>query len=117
MAERLSGAQAEQLACAHLQHAGLTLRARNFRCPQGEIDLVMEDCDTLVFVEVRYRNSARYGSAAESVDPRKQARLRAAAEHYLHSQHADRACRFDVIAIQGTAPPRIEWLRDAFHAS
>lgn len=115
VAEPLSGAQAEQLACAHLERAGLRLLTRNYRCPQGEIDLVMDDRDTLVFVEVRYRRSVRFGSPAETVDRRKQARLRAAAEHYLLSRQADRACRFDVVAVRGE-PPRIEWLRDAFQA-
>ena len=116
MAETLSGAQAEQLACAHLEHAGLRLLTRNYRCPQGEIDLVMDDRGILVFVEVRYRRSAVYGSAAESVDRRKQARLQAAAAHYLLTHQLDRACRFDVVALSG-APARVDWLRDAFSAS
>ncbi|HJX17417.1 MAG TPA: YraN family protein, partial [Acidiferrobacterales bacterium] len=64
MAEPLSGAQAEALACAHLERAGLRLLTRNYRCPQGEIDLVMDDRDTLVFVEVRYRRSNTFGTPA-----------------------------------------------------
>lgn len=115
MAEPLSGAQAEQLACAHLERAGLRLLTRNYRCPPGEIDLVMDDRGTLVFVEVRYRRSDTYGSAAESVDRRKQARLEAAAAHYLVTHNLEPACRFDVVALSGT-PARIEWLRDAFSA-
>ena len=113
MADTLSGAQAEDLACAHLERAGLRLLARNYRCPQGEIDLVMDDRDTLVFVEVRYRRSDSFGTPAETVDRRKQARLRAAAGHYLLTHRADRTCRFDVVAVSGREA-RIEWLRDAF---
>ena len=115
MADPLSGAQAEALACAHLERAGLRLLTRNYRCPQGEVDLVMDDRDTLVFVEVRYRRSDAFGTPAETVDRRKQARLRAAAGHYLLTHSADRACRFDVVAVSG-CDARIEWLRDAFGA-
>ena len=115
MADPLSGVQAEDLACTHLERAGLKLLARNYRCPQGEIDLVMDDRDTLVFVEVRYRRSNAFGTPAETVDRRKQARLQAAAEHYLLAHHADRACRFDVVAVSGH-DARIEWLRDAFNS-
>ena len=113
MADPLSGAQAEDLACAHLERAGLKLLTRNYRCPQGEIDLVMDDRDTLVFVEVRYRRTNAFGTPAETVDRRKQARLQAAAGHYLLAHSADRACRFDVVAVSGH-DARIEWLRDAF---
>ena len=116
MAEPLSGAQAEDLACAHLERAGLKLLARNYRCPQGEIDLVMDDRDALVFVEVRYRRTNAFGTPAETVDRRKRARLQAAAGHYLLTHSADRACRFDVVAISGR-DARIEWLRDAFGAA
>jgi putative endonuclease len=108
VADTLSGAQAEDLACAHLERAGLRLLTRNYRCPQG-------DRDTLVFVEVRYRRSNVFGTPAETVDRRKQARLRAAAGHYLLAHSADRACRFDVVAVSGR-DARIEWLRDAFGA-
>ena len=117
MAETLSGAQAELLACAHLERAGLKLLTRNYRCPQGEIDLIMDDRGTVVFVEVRYRRSDRFGSAAETVDRRKQSRLQAAAAHYLLRHGLDRPCRFDVVAVSGAVPPQIEWLRDAFSAA
>lgn len=73
----------------------------------------MNDGETLVFVEVRFRNSSAFGSPAETVDWRKQERLRAAASHYLMKHAIDRACRFDVVAVSGRQA-RIEWLRDAF---
>jgi putative endonuclease len=116
VADPLTGAAAESLACAHLERAGLKLVERNYRCPQGEIDLVMDDRGTLVFVEVRYRRTSAFGSPGESVDWRKQARLLAAARHYLMTRQAERICRFDVIAVSGTETHRIEWLRNAFDA-
>ena len=88
---------------------------RNYRCRQGEIDLVLQDRDTLVFVEVRYRRQSAFGSAAESVDSRKQARLVACARHYLTTrrQAGSRCCRFDVVAIDGP-DESITWIRNAF---
>ena len=115
VAEPLSGAQAEALACAHLERAGLRLVTRNYRCPPGEIDLIMRDGDTLVFVEVRYRKTDRFGSAAESVTAVKRGRLEAAASHYLAATTARNPCRFDVVTLSGR-PPRLDWLRDAFQA-
>lgn len=100
-----------------LVRRGLTLLARNYRCRRGEIDLVMRDADTLVFVEVRRRSSRAFGGALDSVDARKRARLVAAAEHFLMTRRIgdDRPCRFDVVAIDGRPPhTAIEWLRDAF---
>lgn len=107
------GQQAEDRALAHLESAGLRAVARNFRTARGEIDLVMRDGATLVFVEVRYRKSATFGGAAESVTARKRARIEAAAAEYLlrHPADAARRCRFDVVAITDS---RLEWLRDAF---
>ena len=111
------GREAEDRACAHLQRQGLTLTTRNYRSPHGEIDLVMQERDTLVFVEVRYRAHAGFGTPAETVDARKQARLRATAEHY--QQHTPRAskkaCRFDIVAITGDgADGEFRWLRNVF---
>jgi putative endonuclease len=123
------GHKAEDTACAYLERQGLRLLARNYRCPHGEIDLVMDHDNTLVFVEVRYRKNGMYGTALESVDARKQAKIRATAEHYLqrHGAAARRACRFDIVALHavaaGGAPvsspgsppaPSLNWLQDAF---
>ena len=73
----------ETKACLYLQQRGLTLLQRNYRSRHGEIDLIMQEADSLVFVEVRYRRSNRFGSGAESVSYHKQARLIATAAHYL----------------------------------
>ncbi|MGH8353521.1 MAG: YraN family protein [Pseudomonas sp.] len=113
-----SGRAAEALACSHLQQQGLRLLAQNWRCRRGELDLVMLDGDTVVFVEVRYRRHAAWGGALESVDARKREKLACAAEHFLQqeSRWAKRPCRFDVIAISadGNSPPRLNWIQNAF---
>lgn len=106
------GGVKEQLAVDYLQGRGLRLLARNHRCRQGEIDLVMRDGDIIVFVEVRYRGSSRFGTPAESVDWHKQRRLIAAAGHYLQKNPSVLPCRFDVVAI--SAQDRLEWIQDAF---
>ena len=114
-----SGTAAEQLACRHLQAQGLLLVERNFHSRHGEIDLIMNDRDCVAFIEVRYRRDSRYGSAAETVDRRKQAKLLACARYYLqqHPRCAGRPCRFDVVAVSGSAgQPEIEWIRDAFRS-
>ena len=90
---------------------------RNYRCRRGEIDLVMRDIDTLVFVEVRRRTSLAFGGGLDSIDARKRARLVAAAEHYLMMNRIgdESPCRFDVVAIDGPCRrATIEWVRDAF---
>lgn len=115
--KRLKGDAIERLACRHLERQGLTLIARNYRSPFGEIDLVMQHAGTLVFVEVRYRQHTRFGLPAETVDARKQARLRATAEHYLQrdSRASNKPCRFDIVAVT-QAPDRehLDWLQNAF---
>ncbi len=111
------GHDAETLAERFLSRRGLLPITRNYRCRRGEIDLVMRDADTLVFVEVRRRSSRAFGGGLESVSAAKRARLVVAAEHYLmmHRIGDDRPCRFDVVAIDG--PPlrtTIDWVRNAF---
>jgi len=110
------GAAAEDAAIAHLQSRGLALIARNYRCPAGELDGVMLERGALVFVEVRYRNTDRFGGAARSVDALKQRKLQRAAESFLQSCAVEfTACRFDVVAVSGRGPAyQIEWLKDAF---
>ncbi|MDD2918717.1 YraN family protein [Rhodoferax sp.] len=111
------GDQAEALALAHLQRAGLRLLERNYRTPGrggGEIDLIMRAADgTCVFVEVRQRASSRHGGAAASVNWAKQKRIVFAARHYLMRLGTLPPCRFDVVAVQAGG---IEWLAGAFEA-
>ncbi|MDE2307121.1 MAG: YraN family protein [Xanthomonadaceae bacterium] len=117
---RSLGTPFEQRACAELERAGLSLLARNYATRHGELDLVMRDGDTVVFVEVRYRRNASHGDAAASVTTGKQAKLIQAARHWLaaHPQYARRACRFDVVSYDGPADAiRRNWLRGAFEAT
>lgn len=111
------GQEEELHACRYLQAQGLQLRERNYRCRHGEIDLIMDDGDSVVFVEVRYRGHRAYASGAESVDRRKQMKLTAAAAHYLqhHREAARRPARFDVIALApGAGEHALDWIKNAF---
>jgi len=116
---RAAGDVFELRACTELERAGLKLLARNYTTRYGELDLVMLDHHDIVFVEVRYRKSASHGNASASVTPDKQSRLIKAAQQWLacHPQHAQRACRFDVVSYDGpTGAVTREWLRAAFEA-
>jgi len=114
------GQQAEQQALNFLQQQGLKLVARNYHCRQGEIDLIMNDQQTLVFVEVRYRKTQRYGSSAESVTAAKQKKIIHTAEHYLLHKVTTQtpACRFDVVAIypsdEKQSSLQFDWIKHAF---
>lgn len=112
---RLAGARYEALALAHLQQAGLRLITRNATYRQGELDLVMSEGETVVFVEVRYRRHAASGSGLESVGAAKRAKLVRAAGLFLaaHPALARRPCRFDVVAF-GADAGAIDWQRNAF---
>jgi putative endonuclease len=107
------GQLAEQQARRYLASQGLQFICSNFRCSRGEIDLIMRDSQTLVIVEVRYRKSTLYGNPLETVTPRKQSRIIAAARYYLAKYPSNQAVRFDVVAISGTD---LNWVRNAFHA-
>ncbi|MFT5110967.1 MAG: putative endonuclease [Parasphingorhabdus sp.] len=109
------GAEAEKFAEKHLTKQGLKLIERNFRGKQGEIDLIMQDGETTVFVEVRYRSNKHSVSALESVNRGKQRRIRKTAEYYLqlHQISFIANCRCDVVAIDGNAE-NIQWIKNAF---
>jgi len=112
MLKSLLGQSAESRAEAFLKTRGLKLVARNWRCRFGEIDLVMLDGATLVFIEVRLRSRSDFGGAAASVTPAKQKKLLAAARQYLATLKTLPSCRFDVVALSGDTAP--EWIRNAF---
>ncbi len=109
-----AGAQAEQLAAQFLQQHGLKLLQSNYRCRFGEIDLICQHHDTLVFVEVRLRSHAGFGGAAASIDARKKAKLVRSAQHYLAALAHIPPCRFDAILMQSTDIHGIEWVKNAF---
>lgn len=106
------GQQYEDLALRYLLDQGLVLVERNYRCRWGELDLLMQEQSALIIVEVRYRKNATYGSAAESVTAKKQARIVAATKHYIMTYNINQPVRFDVLAITGDALP--EWVKNAF---
>ena len=125
---RRRGAVVEAAARAFLLQSGLRDVAANANYRIGELDLVMLDerglgaCGdraTLVFVEVRFRRDARFGSGAASVDFSKRRKLVRAAQLFLvtHRKYADSPCRFDVVEADGNPEaPRLNWLQDAFRA-
>jgi len=106
------GDRAEEIACHYLSQQGLQLVTRNFRCQQGEIDLIMRDGDSLVIIEVRFRQSAKFGGAIESITHKKQSRIIAATQYYLLTQPIDCPIRFDVVAMSSHTD--INWIKNAF---
>lgn len=104
-----AGQAGEDAALRHLQAAGLKLIERNYHCRWGEVDLIMQEADCIVFVEVRLRAHQGFGGGAASVDARKQAKLQKTALHYLQQKRANarQAARIDVVAVQPS--------RDSYH--
>ena len=113
MNKRSVGSSYEALAERYLETQGYRILEKNYRCRQGEIDLIAMDGEYRVFVEVKYRKDERNGSPLESVDPRKQRRISRTASWYLmcHPETYRMPCRFDVVGIEGE---RITLIRDAF---
>lgn len=116
-AHLLAGENAEQAACEFLLTKKFTLIERNVRYPFGEIDLLMQDANELVFVEVRFRKNQSFGGGAESVTASKRKKMANAAQAWLSSHKAfqNHACRFDVIALDWHQNAfRIDWIKSAF---
>jgi putative endonuclease len=101
-ARRAFGQAGEDRAAAWYRARGYEVLARNWRCREGELDLVVRRRRTLVFVEVKARRTDRFGIPAEAVTPTKQQRLRSAARRYLETTDMrPSALRFDVVSILG----------------
>jgi len=116
MNKRVEGARGEDLAAAYLERIGYRIIERNYRFDRGEIDLIAQDGDELVFIEVKARRSGAFGLPQDAVTPRKEEQIKKVAEGYLFEhQIENQACRFDVVAIayeqEGTD---IEVIRNAF---
>ncbi|MFC3681112.1 YraN family protein [Bacterioplanoides pacificum] len=113
--KRRYGEGIEQQAEQWLMQQGLQPIERNYGIRAGEIDLIMQQGQVLVFVEVRYRADDQHGSGAESITYQKQRKLRKTAEHYLQKHFANTPpdCRFDVISASGN-PVQFEWIENAF---
>ncbi len=97
----MTGDEAEAFAADYLHSHKHIIIERNYRIPQGEIDIISKDNNTLVFVEVKYLKSTRQYFPEEQVSPSKQKKLFKAAKSYLQVNKYDGECRFDVLAIQG----------------
>ncbi len=112
-----AGLEAEKLAATFLVNHGLKLVTQNYHCRFGEIDLIMTDAKTLVFIEVKLRSNSQFGGAAASITPQKQQKMILTAQHYLQ-QHvknqSQTACRFDAILMSKAELSGIEWVRNAF---
>ncbi len=111
------GRQAEAMALQLLQKSQLKLLTANYSCRFGEIDLIMLDQSTLVFIEVRARSSLKFGGAAASVDRKKQQKIITTARHFLlcNSKYKLATCRFDVVALEtSSAESAPVWYKDAF---
>lgn len=112
------GARAEEMAARYLQQRGMRIVARNFRCRGGEIDLIGEHKGTIVFVEVRLRQTEAFGGAAASISPAKQARVTLAARHWLHTagKHwTGRPTRFDAVLFDRLDLAAARWIQAAFN--
>ena len=111
-----TGRHGEDLAADFLQSAGMSVLERNFRLKSGEIDIIVKDGDTLVFVEVKSCRSASFGEPETWVDPRKQMRIGRTAGIYLTMKGIDDVdCRFDVIAVHFHGEEhRINHIKNAF---
>ena len=111
-----AGAQAEQWAAQYLQQQGLKLIAQNYRGRFGEIDLIMQDGMSLVFIEVRLRRNTGFGGAVASIDTRKQQRIIRTAQQYLATLANTPPCRFDVVLMDDVQGVQMQWLKNAFDA-
>lgn len=109
------GLKGERIALNFLLERNLIFITKNYFTPFGEIDLIMQDDKTLVFIEVRYRQFMQYARSRESIDLYKQKKIIRSASFYLQKNPTWKPCRFDVVAIQTTAfYKEIDWIKDAF---
>ncbi|SFV69471.1 Predicted endonuclease distantly related to archaeal Holliday junction resolvase [hydrothermal vent metagenome] len=115
--KRKIGNKVEDYALKYLKNKGLSLIERNYLTKYGELDLVMLDNNTLVFIEIRYRKKSDFGSAVETVNLKKQKKIINTAEYFLNEyeqyQHYD--CRFDVLGVDNILKYKnVSWIKNAF---
>lgn len=116
------GQQAELIAKNYLQQQGLHFVTANYHCRRGEIDLIMQDNNQVVFVEVKYRNCNNFGSAVEMIPKTKQQKIIFTAQHFLHRHNITEkvSSRFDIVSIDNkitndaSKDHQITWLKNAF---
>jgi len=120
LTSKQSGTRWEKTAESFLRSHGLKLLQRNFSSRFGEIDLIMEDEKTIVFIEVKYRANSQHGSGADAVTFQKQARISRTAAWFLarNPNRAEQFCRFDVISIDPFQTDQgINWIKAAFYST
>ncbi|WP_293746439.1 YraN family protein [uncultured Paraglaciecola sp.] len=109
------GGEAERYARTFLEQNGLTFIMQNYRCRTGEIDLIMQDADELVFVEVKYRSKSQHGSAIEFFHASKKRKFESAVLHYMQEKGFNPSViphRVDLVGIEGTGQQQnINWLK------
>jgi len=112
------GRKGEELARRFLEKNGFVVLEQNYRTRSGEIDLIVWDGETLVFVEVKTRSSRQYGHPFEAVTARKRAQLTKVAQEYLSRNSLyDQPARFDVVSVLANGKPVIELVRNAFEVN
>lgn len=111
--KRTAGSHYESLVAAFLQKQGFEILERNFRCRSGEIDIIARDGRYLVFIEVKYRSSARAGTALEAINAKKAAQVRRVAAAYLYQKRYSESTpvRFDAAGVDGE---KITYIKNAF---
>jgi putative endonuclease len=109
------GAQGEEIAAQHLRRKGCRILARNWRSRLGEVDIICEDADSLIFVEVKTARRLSSLPPESRVNLRKRRKLMTLAQHYLKLHHADRGVRFDVVSVWlENGKPQIRHVKNAF---
>jgi len=115
--KRTTGDYGEELACRFLKNLGYEIIEQNFQFGHGEIDIIAKDRETLVFVEVKYRQNLEFGPPELAISISKQKQIRKTAEAYLYKNGiSDQTCRIDVIAILHLkdTKPQINHILNAF---
>lgn len=111
MNRRKAGAAYEEIAAGYLENLGVKILEKNFRCRSGEIDLIGEDKNEVVFIEVKYRKNSFYGQPWESVSYRKQQKISKTANQYCYQKRIKKQIRYDIVSICGE---EILWFQNAF---
>lgn len=110
--KRQIGSFYEEMACEFLREQGIFILEQNFRCKQGEVDIIGEDRGTLLFVEVKYRKNAVVGFPYEAVTYQKQKSISSVASYYKYRKQINKGIRYDIISICGD---KIHWIQNAFN--
>ena len=111
MNRRTTGTAYEKIAADYLKKQGVGIREINYRISLGEIDLIGEDKETIIFIEVKYRKTASYGQPWEAVSKHKQMKICKVARQYCYSKRIKKQVRYDIVSICGE---EILWFQNAF---